>query len=130
MAAKTQTRNSGTPANSELAGLTVANNKEVASLEHRKKALHTEYKEQEQFTVQGAPMYRAYFGNTMVIQINGISVCVPLDGGRYSIPETFAKVFNQRISSVNEQLDLQNKLSNAQKNLEQYPGELDLIKRV
>lgn len=105
-------------------------NSTVNSLEAKRKDLAKEYKDEKRVTVQGAPMYKAHFGNNMPISINGVYISVPLDGNRYEIPESFAMVFNERIRTVNEQLEAQKRMSNATENIERYPGELDLVKRV
>lgn len=105
-------------------------NSNVNSLEAKRKNLAKEYREEKRYTVQGAPMYQAHFGNSMPISLNGVYISVPLDGNRYEIPESFAMVFNERIRTVNEQLEAQKRMSNATANVERFPGELDLIKRV
>lgn len=105
------------------------NNAEVAAKERARTSLAERYKAEEKVTVIGAPMYRAYFGNSMPISINGILVTVPLDGNRYNIPETFAGEFNARINSVNEELSWQKMASDVKSNHESYPGELDLVRQ-
>lgn len=100
----------------------------VKTAEHKKLAekLRTEKKVE----VIGAPMYRAWFGNMMHISINGVPIFVPLDGKRYSIPESYAEIFNTRIRSVNDDIAMEKVRSNVQSNAESYPGELDLVKPV
>lgn len=105
------------------------NNDEVNVKERKRSTLSKVYAGQERVMVSGAPMYQAYFGRIMTISINGVFISVPLDGNRYSIPKTFAKVFLARIKSVNEQLNMQRALSNVTSNGEKYPGQLDLISR-
>lgn len=106
------------------------NNEEVTIKEKQRTSLAEQYKSEKKVTVIGAPMYRAYFGNNMPISINGIYISVPLDGQRYEIPESFAQVFNARINSVNEEIELQKARSNVAANYESYPGELDLVRQV
>lgn len=105
-------------------------NAEVDTREHARKALAEVYKAQKKIVVMGAPMYRAYFGNTMPILINGILVTVPLDGNRYEIPKSHARVFNARIHSVNEEIEMQRRRSDTNANFEAFPGQLDLVRRV
>jgi hypothetical protein len=106
------------------------NNEEVTQKEKQRTSLAEQYKAEPKVTVVGAPMYCAYFGNSMPIVLNGISISVPLNGQRYEIPESFACVFNARINSVNEEIEFQKQRSNVTANKEAYPGELDLIHSV
>lgn len=106
------------------------NNNELIALEKQRVALGEHYKNEKRYAVQGAPMYRDHFGKSMPICINGISISVPLDGQRYEIPESFACIFNERITKVNEQLEMQKKMSNITQNRESFAGELDLIRPV
>lgn len=106
------------------------NNTEVAEKERERKSLADHYTGEKKVTVVGAPMYRAYFGNNMPISINGILVSVPLNGQRYNIPESYACIFNARINSVNEEIEMQKQRSNVANNSESFPGELDLVRQV
>lgn len=106
------------------------NNDEVVQKEKKQKTLTERYINEEQVVVMGAPMYRAYFGNMMPISLNGIPIYVPLDGGRYKIPASYAREFNARIRSVNEEIEMQKARSNVAANHEAYPGELDLVRQV
>ena len=101
----------------------------VNTLEAKRKDLVKDYKAEEQVQVTGSPMYRPYFGNIMSININGVLVCVPLDGTPYKIPETFAGVFKQRLHKVDEHITMREQLANVQGNLESYAGEKTLISR-
>ena len=105
-------------------------NSSVNTLEAKRKSLAKQYTEEKRITVQGAPMYQAHFGKAMPISLNGVYISVPLDGNRYEIPESFAMIFNERIRTVNEQLEAQKRMSNVTNNIERYAGELDLVKRV
>ncbi len=88
------------------------------------------YKNEPKVPVQGSPMYRPYFGNNMPIIINGIAIYVPLDGQQYEIPESFAAVFMDRISRIDEQINMRKRMSAISDNIESYAGERDLIKKV
>ena len=113
---------------------TAAINNELAArvnvLENKRKRVSEEYKREKKVTVQGSPMYRPYFGNTMPIIINSVAVYVPLDGQQYEIPETFAAVFKDRISRIDEQINMRKQMSAVSENVESYAGEKSLIKRV
>ena len=106
------------------------NNSEVSEKEKQRSSLAEQYQAERKIMVMGAPMYRGYFGNNMPISLNGILISVPLDGQRYEIPESFANVFNERINSVNEEIELQKQRSNVTANHESFPGELDLVRQV
>ena len=88
------------------------------------------YKGEKKVPVQGSPMYRPYFGNNMPIILNGIAVYVPLDGQQYEIPESFAAIFMDRISRVDEQINMRKRMSAVSDNIEAYAGERDLIRKV
>lgn len=88
------------------------------------------YKGEKKIPVQGSPMYRPYFGNNMPIILNGIAVYVPLDGQQYEIPESFAAIFLDRISRIDEQINMRKRMSAISDNIEAYAGERDLIKKV
>ena len=104
-------------------------NSNVKELEAKKRNLAASYKNEPKVTVQGSPMYRPYFGNNMAIIVNGIAIYVPLDGQQYSIPESFAAVFFERISRTDEQIRMRKQMSSVPNNLESYAGERGLIKR-
>jgi hypothetical protein len=123
-------RDTATKANASLEAAQRLNNEEVAIKEKVRQTLADEYTKEPKVTVIGAPMYRAYFGNSMPISLNGIYISVPLDGNRYEIPESFAQVFNARIRSVNEEIEMQKARSNVTANHESFPGELDLVRQV
>lgn len=102
----------------------------VKVLEQKRKDVVALYKAEKKVAVQGSPMYRPYFGNTMSIVINGVAIYVPMDGQRYEIPETFAAVFLDRISRIDEQLNMRKRMAAISENVESYAGEKCLIKRV
>lgn len=106
------------------------NNTEVVVKEEERKSLAKQYESEKKFVVMGAPMYRAYFGNNMPIILCGIRIDVPLDGQRYEIPDSFARIFNARINSVNEEIEMQKQMSNVTANHEAFPGQLDLVRQV
>ena len=99
-------------------------------LEGKRRNLVEYYKNEPKVLVSGAPSYAPYFGNNMPIQINGILVHVPLDGTQYTIPQTFAAEFYDRLSKIDNQQKMAKQMSNVQQNVESYPGEKGLITRV
>lgn len=111
----------------ELEARQMANNDKVRSLEKDRIKLHEVFKGQNKVDVVGAPMYQAYFGRQMCICINTIPIYVPLDGRHYKIPEAYAEVFNSRIASINEDMEVAKRRSSVKDNVESYPGELDLV---
>ena len=116
---------------STMAQLQVEHNQEVQALEVERTKVAKSYQEEDKYTVMGAPMYQANFGRYMPIILNGVRIDVPLDGKRYEIPESFACVFNERIDSVNRQIELQRTLQNVSENIDSgYPGEKELIRQV
>jgi len=88
------------------------------------------YKEEKKIPVQGSPMYRPYFGNNMPIILNGIAIYVPLDGQQYEIPESFAAIFLDRISRIDEQINMRKQMAAISDNIESYAGERNLIQKV
>ena len=130
MATSRTNRTTEAETSANLAAAQRLQNQDTAVAEEQRKTLAETYKGQEQIEVIGAPMYRAWFGNSMPISINGILITVPLDGKRYKIPKSFARIFNARIQSINEDIELAKKRSNVSSNFEQFPGQLDLVKPV
>lgn len=102
----------------------------VNSRQTQNRRLVDVYKNEPKVPVQGSPMYRPYFGNNMPIIINGIAIYVPLDGQQYEIPESFAAVFLDRISRIDEQINMRKRMSAVSENIEAYAGERDLIQKV
>ena len=103
--------------------------KKVNALEETRKSVAVTYKNEKKVAVQGSPMYRPYFGNNMPIIINGVAIYVPLDGQLYEIPESFAAVFLDRISRVDEQIRVRKQMASVSENSESYAGEKSLIRR-
>jgi hypothetical protein len=103
--------------------------KQVNGLEEKKKTIAQRYRDEAKVSVQGSPMYRPYFGNNMPIIINGVAVYVPLDGQQYQIPESFAAVFSERISRIDEQIRIRNQMADVSNNVESYAGEKALISK-
>ena len=121
------TKRESTVVDTQAANLELS--KKVNALEETRKSVADTYKNEKKVAVQGSPMYRPYFGNNMPIIINGVAIYVPLDGQQYEIPESFAAVFLDRISRVDEQIRVRKQMASVSENSESYAGEKSLIRR-
>ena len=121
------TKRESTVVDTQAANLELS--KKVNALEETRKSVAITYKNEKKVAVQGSPMYRPYFGNNMPIIINGVAIYVPLDGQHYEIPESFAAVFLDRISRVDEQIRVRKQMASVSENSESYAGEKSLIRR-
>lgn len=121
------TKRESTVVDTQAANLELS--KKVTALEETRKSVAVTYKNEKKVAVQGSPMYRPYFGNNMPIIINGVAIYVPLDGQLYEIPESFAAVFLDRISRVDEQIRVRKQMASVSENSESYAGEKSLIRR-
>ena len=121
------TKRESTVVDTQAANLELS--KMVNALEETRKSVAVTYKNEKKIAVQGSPMYRPYFGNNMPIIINGVAIYVPLDGQQYEIPESFAAVFLDRISRVDEQIRVRKQMASVSENSESYAGEKSLIRR-
>ena len=121
------TKRESTVVDTQAANLELS--KKVNALEETRKSVADTYKNEKKVAVQGSPMYRPYFGNNMPIIINGVAIYVPLDGQLYEIPESFAAVFLDRISRVDEQIRVRKQMASVSENSESYAGEKSLIRR-
>ena len=114
----------------DTAALNSALETKVTALRTKNRRLVEYYRNEKKIPVQGSPMYRPYFGNNMPIILNGIAIFVPLDGQQYEIPESFAAIFFDRISRIDEQINMRKKMAAISDNVEAYAGERNLIQRV
>ena len=121
------TKRESTVVDTQAANLELS--KKVNAPEETRKSVAVTYKNEKKVAVQGSPMYRPYFGNNMPIIINGVAIYVPLDGQLYEIPESFAAVFLDRISRVDEQIRVRKQMASVSENSESYAGEKSLIRR-
>lgn len=121
------TKRESTVVDTQAANLELS--KQVNALEETRRSVAVTYKNEKKVAVQGSPMYRPYFGNNMPIIINGVAIYVPLDGQQYEIPESFAAVFLDRISRVDEQIRVRKQMASVSENSESYAGEKSLIRR-
>lgn len=114
----------------DTAALNSALETKVTALKAKNTKLVDYYKGEKKVPVQGSPMYRPYFGNNMPIILNGIAIYVPLDGQQYEIPESFAAIFFDRISRIDEQINMRKQMAAISDNIEAYAGERNLIQKV
>ena len=97
---------------------------EVRARQSAKKKMLEQFKAQDKVQVSGSPFYKPYFGEVMVIMINGITTAVPLDGRPHEIPAAFADEFYTRIHRIDAQNE---RLGILAANIEEdYIGEIDL----
>ena len=114
----------------DTAALNSALEAKVTARRNANNRLVAHYKNEKKIPVQGSPMYRPYFGNNMPIIINGIAIFVPLDGQQYEIPESFAAIFFDRITRIDEQINMRKQMAAISDNIEAYAGERNLISKV
>lgn len=114
----------------DTAALNSALETKVTALRNKNRNLVEYYRNEKKVPVQGSPMYRPYFGNNMPIILNGIAVYVPLDGQQYEIPESYAAIFFDRISRIDEQINMRKQMAAISDNVEAYAGERNLIQKV
>lgn len=114
----------------DTAALNSALETKVMARKNTNSRLVEHYKKEKKVPVQGSPMYRPYFGNNMPIIINGIAIFVPLDGQQYEIPESFAAIFFDRITRIDEQINMRKQMAAISDNVEAYAGERNLISKV
>lgn len=88
--------------------------------------LYKHYKSEERVEIMIAPMYAPYFGNKMTVSINGISIIVPCDGKKVSVPSTFAAEINRRIYEVNRRVEREKGMADKAV-YEDSPGEARLF---
>lgn len=104
---------------------------QVLIAQKRQRELALFYKNQKKVVVQISPMYRPYFGNSMVISLNGIPIYVPCDNNSYEIPKSYAMEVKARVRKVDDQIKREARMSNVKRNFDGTRlGSLDLIKQV
>ena len=97
---------------------------EVRQRQSKKKQMLEAFKKQDKVQVSGSPFYKPYFGEVMVIMLNGITTAVPLDGRPHEIPAAFADEFYTRIHRIDAQNERMGILA---ANIEEdYIGAVDL----
>lgn len=92
--------------------------------ETRRRKLSKVYKNQELIGVSVPPLYKPYFGESMVVTINGFTVVVPCDGRTYQVAEVFATEIMSRLNKTNEIIEKGKSMANVSGNHEKSMGEL------
>jgi hypothetical protein len=101
--------------------------KEQIAAQTRKKEILKTYREEEKVAIHISPMYRPYFGNVMIMTINGITIGVPVDGTTHKVPKTFAEHINARVTKVDNILKKTDNMADIARNFESNPGELEMF---
>lgn len=100
---------------------------EYMTTQARKKELLKIYRDEEKVSVHISPMYRPYFGNVMIMTVNGITIAVPVDGTVHNVPKTFAEHIAARIAKTDAIIKKTDNMANITNNFEHNPGELELF---
>ena len=98
--------------------------REVQNAELRRRSLIKTYKDEKLIPVSVPPLYKPYFGESMVVTINGITIAIPCNGRTYNIAESFACEVLTRINKTNEIIEKGKSMANVIGNFEKSPGEL------
>ena len=101
--------------------------KQLQALQDSKKVLREKYNAEPKVPMYLSPMYRAYFGNSMRVSVNGVYIYLKVDGGTYMVPQTFADEITRRRMSIDNMLTKQNRMADIQNNHENAPGALKLF---
>lgn len=105
----------------------VKSNREMAAASIRKKELLKHYKNEKKVMTYLSPMYRPYFGNVMIVTINGISIRFPVDGSKHEVPVTFSDEIERRRKYIDSIIKRQKRMADVSTNVESNPGELELF---
>ena len=106
------------------AALAKAADKSLQAVEMRRRSLLKTYKEEDKLSVTISPLYKPYFGASMTVSINGISIIIPCDGKTYPINKTHAIEALGRIAKANLMIDRGKVLKDVSSNVESSPGEI------
>lgn len=101
--------------------------KETAVAQDRKKELLKTYRSEEKVPVHISPMYRPYFGNVLIMTVNGLSISVPVDGSVHNVPKTFAEHIAARVAQTDAIIKKTDNMADITRNFEHNPGELELF---
>lgn len=99
----------------------------LSNADQKAKTVYAQVKRQVYKPVTLAPAYKDYFGETMTVKINGMSIYVPVNGRTYKVPKDFAALIQERRRRVDDMLNKQAALANVTENKEQFAGQLELI---
>ena len=107
--------------------LNAAAHKAQVAAQTRRKEMLKAYREEEKVAVHISPMYRPYFGNVMIMTLNGFSIYVPVDGNAHKVPKTFAEHINARVAKVDSIIKKTDSMADIARNFESNPGELEIF---
>lgn len=98
--------------------------KSLQAVEMRRRSLLKTYKDEEKISVSISPLYKPYFGASMTVSVNGISIIIPCDGKTYKVPKTHATEAKARLAKINLMVDRGKKMRDVASNVENSPGEI------
>ena len=101
----------------------------MAENDRKTAELYQQFKQEELKSVMLAPMYQAYFGETMTVTINTLSIYVPVNGRSYKIPKSYAAIVHERRRRVDDHLMRAQRMADVASNFEKEAGELILVPR-
>ena len=96
----------------------------VQARERDRKGLIKKFQEEPKVQVSVSPLYKPYYGSTVLVSIQGISLYVPANGKTYSIPKSFAGVMYDSIASIDARIQKTQRMSNVTENFETSAGAL------
>lgn len=106
------------------ASVTKVAEKSLQAVEMRRRSLLKTYKDEDKIPVSISPLYKPYFGASMTVSVNGLSVVIPCDGRTYPLPKTFAIEAKGKIAKIDLMIDRKKKLRDVSSNSESTPGEI------
>ena len=101
--------------------------KALQQADGHRKLLRDQYASEPKVDMYLSPMYRPYFGNTMRVTINGITIYFPVDGSANQVPTTFADEITRRRMAIDNMLTKQNLMAEVSGNMETAPGSLSIF---
>ena len=110
--------------NREEVTVVKAAEKSLQAVEMKRRSLLKTYKEEDKISVSISPLYKPYFGASMTVSVNGISVVVPCDGKNRKIPKTHAIEALGKVAKVNLMIERGKKMRDVSSNIESTPGEI------
>lgn len=113
-----------TKKDTEKTAVAKASEKSLQAVEMKRRSLLKTYKEEDKLSVSISPLYKPYFGASMTVSVNGISVIIPCDGKTYKIPKTHAVEALGRIAKIDLMIDRGKKMKDVTSNVESTPGEI------
>lgn len=105
----------------------ITSGQNIVAAENNRRKLLEFYKECPKVKRSVSPLYAPYFGKVMQIQINGITIAMPIDGTFHDIPEPFADEIDARVMATDAIIKKGQKMSNISANAEAYPGALQMF---